>query len=491
MANPGTKPNIPSAGVGGIRVIFSQMQSRFNTPKPPAKPFLPRPISVLLIGSTGNGKSSLGNFLLDPSDEHILGKNKVFVTARSNKPQTQLVQCECDRVLNPSLQVIDTPGLNESATKDLSHMIQIVKKLRELKSITACIFCIKFDSKIDAQYKATIAYYRKLLPSLFEGNVIIVLTNFPTDRRSALIRERQGVDVNTIVCNAQNEIVKSGSLAFNPPVFLIDTLPISEEERRYSERCRLSILDYIRQSFRPICVKKLYVAKTPALKEIDEQEIKRLDGEIHGYNMRLKEVTKGAAEVLDKIEEDQKQAAKLRGEIRSIEALLHEKDSEETVTVGTWNLKTSWKWFQSQTQPFEITSEYPIVKAISWDNGHLEWKSFQWFREPARAYGEVKGKWFRGLYATVNLVAEKRIRYKKEIESCKKMLTEKNEAHKMVKDSIKQRQNLKDKHQQNIYQLNQYIEERNKRKEEVSSDPISIEEADKRLTELRTMTVVN
>lgn len=38
--------------------------------------------------------------------------------------------------------------------------------------------------KIDAQYKATVVYYRWLLPLLFEKNVIIVLTNFPTDHCS-------------------------------------------------------------------------------------------------------------------------------------------------------------------------------------------------------------------------------------------------------------------------------------------------------------------
>lgn len=74
--------------------------------------------------------------------------------------------------------------------------------------------------------------------------------------------------------------------------------------------------------------------RTQVLKELDEKEIKHLDGEIHGYNMP-KEVNREAEKILDKIEQAQKQAAELRREIQSIEAELHEKNSENTVTVKT------------------------------------------------------------------------------------------------------------------------------------------------------------
>lgn len=41
-------------------------------------------VTVLLIGSTGNGKSTLGNYLLDPER-----RVKFFKTAKANKPETQ------------------------------------------------------------------------------------------------------------------------------------------------------------------------------------------------------------------------------------------------------------------------------------------------------------------------------------------------------------------------------------------------------------------
>ena len=466
-----------------IHVDTAKSKTSSYNAEPLATSAPPQPLSILLIGSTGNGKSSLGNFLLDPSNEHIFW-NTTFHIAHTDMPDTQRVQCAHSQDVPPSLLVIDTPD-----KKDLSNMIQVVKTLKSLKSITACVFCIKFNTKIDAQYKATVAYYRRLLPSLFEGNVIIVLTNFPTDRHSVLLRRRQGVDVNAIVRNAQDETVESGNLSFVPPVFLINSYPTSEEERRTSESCRLSILGYIKQSLQPIWIKELYVAKTPALKKIDEKEIKHLDGEIHRYNMRLKEVNKEAKAVLDDIEQAQKEATELKGEIRNIEAEINEMDSPQKVTVKVWNLHTSWKRFRLQSESFDITAEYPIVDAIPWDNGHLKWKEFEWSKDPGRAYGKVEGKWFQGLYATVTLLTEKRIKYMVEIALYKYKLTKMKEAYGNVVSSIARQMHLKKENQSELDLLNEYIEERNKRKEELSADPISIEEAYKRVAEISTKTV--
>ena len=52
------------------------------------QPEFDSPISILLVGSTGSGKSRLGYFLLDPSDEHIW-RQKTFQTGTANKSATK------------------------------------------------------------------------------------------------------------------------------------------------------------------------------------------------------------------------------------------------------------------------------------------------------------------------------------------------------------------------------------------------------------------
>lgn len=245
--------------------------------------------TILLMGSTGHGKSTLGNFLLNPDEKYQTKSLQPFAVATSNVPKTQVVEIKSDRMDNPTLCVIDTPGLNESAIEDLQHMVDIVMVLKNLKEVSACILCVKFDAKIDAQYKATINYYKSLLPKIFEGNVLIVMTNFATDRRSVKVRELHNIDVNAIVRNTAAEV--ASGLPYTPQTFLIDCLPMDlvqgDTNRKQSENTRSAILSYIEKTMHPIRVDDLKVAKTDALKQRDREEIKAIDGQIHGYNLRL------------------------------------------------------------------------------------------------------------------------------------------------------------------------------------------------------------
>ena len=194
--------------------------------------------TVLLIGSTGNGKSTLGNFLLDPRIE----RDKKFKVAKANKPETQNTQSASailsgtfEKYSKVNLTVIDTPGLNEDAVKDLQHMIGMVETLHKVKQVTACILVIKFNSKIDAQYKQTICYYSKLLRSLFEKNVFVVMTDYQTDKRTVALRKREGIDVDQIKANTAKELVACAKLSYDDPlVFAMDCLPVDDDDLLHS-----------------------------------------------------------------------------------------------------------------------------------------------------------------------------------------------------------------------------------------------------------------
>ena len=468
----------------------------------------PARMNLLLIGSAGNGKSSLGNFLLncpctkvaeaagviaaDDGDENSRNESgeefsfkEIFQTACTNYPQTASVQVEHNLEGRTPLAVMDTPGLNEGAEKDLSHMIEIVREVKNLGSITACILCVKFDSKIDAQYRATIAYYRKLLPTLFERNVVIVLTNFLMDEYSEKRRRRQKISVDAIVKDTQREVKEIGDLRFEPQVFLIDSLPSTNMELSISEKNRESMLDYIQKSLDPVKIEDMTVAKTIALQLRDEKEISSLDGEIHGYNTRLQEANEAAKGVLEKIEHKQKKVSSLKGDIQRLKAESKEKDSEAMMTTKMWSVEDSWKWFQWQSKSFEVASAWPVVKYTRWDNGHLEWKDFQLDKEKGEARGRVEGKWFRGLYANLTLLSQKRVVFKGEIEKLEAEVTSLENKLTEKTRSVAEHEAKHIKYKTEIDLLIQYIQARSVRKEQLMVDPITIDEAHKRLKELR------
>ena len=450
----------------------------------------PTRLNLLLIGSTGNGKSSLGNYLLHCKAETVdedgrRDLQEIFRTARTNLPETKTVQVERNLEESPQLAVMDTPGLNESAERDLPHMIEIITEVKNLGSITACLLCVKFDSKIDAQYRATIAYYKKLLPTLFERNVVIVLTNFLMDEHSEMRRQKQKVDIGAIVENTRHEVTDIGALKFEPQVFLIDSLPVTNMEHSKSEKDRTSILDYIQKSLNPITTEDIMVAKTIALKLQDEKEISRLDGEIHGYNKCLQEANEAAAGVLEKIECKQKEVSRFKGKILQVEAELKDKDSEAKITTKTWSINDSWRWFQWQAKSFEVSSAWPVVSCTKWDNGHLEWKDFQLDEEKGEARGKVEGQWFRGLYASLTLLSQKRIVSKNEIEKLKAELTSLQSKLKEETRSLAEHEAQHTIHRKEIDLLNHFIQARSTRKERLMADPITIDEAHKRLEELK------
>ena len=213
------------------------------------------------------GKSTLGNFLLDPDERHMFDM-QTFAAATNNKPMTQEVRAVTRKVhiegsRHETLTIIDTPGLNESAEKDSSHMIQIIDKLSEFGKIRACILVIKFNAKIDAKYKATIHYYSQLLPGLFDRNVIIVMTNFATDGHSERMRRRQGIDVAKMKENTIMELrqCSNSQLTYSPQLFMIDCLP-RDTEMETSLTVRTAIIDFIFETLTPVSVTDKMVAKT-------------------------------------------------------------------------------------------------------------------------------------------------------------------------------------------------------------------------------------
>ena len=442
------------------------------------------PTTLLLIGSTGNGKSTLGNFLLDPRDRHIF-KEQTFRTARDNKPETQSVSTRVtpDQLGKRAVQIIDTPGLNESATQDLSHMIDMVRTLNKVESIASCILCVKFESKIDSQYKATVAYYRKMLPSLFEGNVIIVLTQYQTDPRSEKQRELQGIDVDAIVTNAQKAVRKVADLCYDPQVFKMDSMPMMEEERSQSEGTRKAILDFIRTTMKPLRLKDLKVAKTDGLKLIDDKEIERVDGEIGGYNSRLKQANSKAEKILSRIERDEKRKSECDRKLTGLKDSKNLLDSTDLVTAQEWSLEQSWKLLRRQSKSFEITTHWPVVHHTKWDNGRLKWDEFSVQKYPGGAKGKVSGEFCRGLYANVTLKTTKQNKYSDQIRLLTEEIRIAQESLRELKRNIEERLDEHEDYLEDIRLLREYIDGRNTIKKRLSRDPIPITEALKRLND--------
>uniref|UniRef100_A0A1X7TWD0 AIG1-type G domain-containing protein n=1 Tax=Amphimedon queenslandica TaxID=400682 RepID=A0A1X7TWD0_AMPQE len=442
-------------------------------------------MSVLLIGSTGMGKSTLGNYLLDPDDKHMFD-NQTFATSTDNRPMTQEVKSICQKVQinncrNESLEVIDTPGLNEDAEKDLSHMIEIIRKLNNCKEIKACILVVKFKAKIDVQYKATLEYYSKLLPGLFERNVIIVMTDYATDDNSVKRRERLRIDVEQVKRNTILELDKctNSQITYSPQIFMIDCLPNSDEMET-SQNERTAILEHIFQ-LPPTKVENLQVAKTDYVKQKDAKKYEKLQGEIEGYKERLKEQYKDSEKVLDDTHQKGMRITQVENEIQNLEKKLRDKNTPENIVAAHWSISEEGRMFRWFTREFSIESEHEITKYTTWTNGYCKFKEI--VQTSKLVKGKVGGRFMRGIYASVTAHTEKRMKYTEEITDLQRHLKMQEE---FLIEFKKDRQKYRNDHvkkSREIELLEKCIAERNDDAAKCLSDLMTMEEAMSRLND--------
>ena len=443
----------------------------------------PQNKTILLIGSTGNGKSTLGNCLLDSSEN----PKEVFIRGRSNVPLTQNVQMANDLLRlgagkRMPLQIIDTPGLNESAVEDLTHMIGIVETVRKAKEITACLLCVKFNAQIDVQYRATVRYYRSLLPQLFEGNVIVVFTDYSKNSYAVKKREREGIKPDDVIGNAIAAIVEAADLRYTPTHFCIDCLPLDDEDMKLTMEARGAILGYV-GTLDGVHTSRLLVAKTPALELIDRERVKQLDGQITGYNEKIKQIKTEAGTVLDTIEATSKNCTRLKAERHNVEEELKTKDTDELLPVKQWTLEEKWKFVTTQSRHYDVSSPCQIKEVRYYDNGHLTWEEKK--REDTWVSGVVTGEVMRGLYGSITLFAESRVKNADRIQVLKKRISDIEDTLKDADRTTDVLRKQNERYAADIASLEDYIRKFEVEKEQCFMERLDLDMAYMRLSELQ------
>ena len=307
------------------------------------------------------------------------------------------------------------------------------------------------------------------------------MTSFATDKRSVALRERKGTDVEQIKKNTITEIKKAAKLSYRPHLFTIDCLPFEEDERKVSLETRDAILDYIAQ-LRPVSSLSLRVAKTDHLKQIDDTECEKLRGEINGYKKRLQEVDGKATEILDKIEKEELKKTDLNSQLANLQTELQMKDSDDLVVAEQWSLSREWKFLKRQRESVNLRSDYKIAEVKKWTNGHCKWENEE--QDDYTFKCQLEGEFTRGLYASLTLETTRRNKYAKEIREIHTKISSTKASLSHTEGVLSEVRNQHKEFKKIIDHLEQYIEERGKRIEVLSTDYLTLEEAHARLGSL-------
>ena len=145
--------------------------------------------NLVLIGETGDGKSSLGNF--------ILGK-QVFSVSDKPQSETQFTKGEYGDNEKRDIFVIDTPGLQDTEGKEREHLAQMVDYLKNDQGLQAIVVVLNYhQSRLALHIKLMLKLLCHIFPSHnFWSHVAFVWTRYYSylppkekDKKSVIINE--------------------------------------------------------------------------------------------------------------------------------------------------------------------------------------------------------------------------------------------------------------------------------------------------------------
>ncbi|GAB1220668.1 hypothetical protein ENUP19_0056G0027 [Entamoeba nuttalli] len=225
----------------------------------------PKQTKLLLIGETGNGKSSLGNFIL---------KKNVFEVGDSPNSETREVVGEKGEGDRSDLIVIDTPSLQESKEFNEKFLNDIVDIVKEQGGINGIVIVLNYNTnRISNNIKIMIQIMSKIFPLQYFLKHICIVWNkcyyYISDRQ---LTNQKEIKKNEFLPELlrRTEINKTNE-DIDIPMYYGDSEPDKRYDNSRSENEIERLIEWGRR-INPINIDTSNQEKAPVIEEKEETE---------------------------------------------------------------------------------------------------------------------------------------------------------------------------------------------------------------------------
>ncbi|RGB34929.1 P-loop containing nucleoside triphosphate hydrolase protein [Rhizophagus diaphanus] len=194
--------------------------------------------TILLIGTTGSGKSTLGNVLINQNGNF----EKVFAEGEYSVSETRKIKCERVEIEGINYKLIDTPGFGDTSLE----VIKIPPTLGELNEyiqlgVDYVFFVVnkKFDNK-------NLDIFKYLKEIFFDDDVVkyitIIFTHFPKFKVKQICEK--GIEILRNESESIADIINNVNIIYINNATIIDDKDVSNKNAR--EDSKKIILDHLK-----------------------------------------------------------------------------------------------------------------------------------------------------------------------------------------------------------------------------------------------------